>query len=204
MKKKKICIRYLGVQEYPDTLKKMCDFTKYRGTNTHDEIWLVEHFPVFTKGKYGKKVQVKNKNDIPIVQSDRGGQITYHGLGQQIVYILLDLRRRKIGVRNLVSILEQAVISTLKVHKIRSYTLEGLPGVYVSGRKICSLGLRIRNGCTYHGLAFNISMDLSPFLCIHPCGIKGMQMTQMQEWYPNAEIDEVSTILVKILTSLIP
>ncbi|WP_036820959.1 lipoyl(octanoyl) transferase LipB, partial [Photobacterium sanctipauli] len=171
---KKIIIRNLGRRDYEPTWQAMHEFTDQRSTDTLDEIWLVEHNPVFTQGQAGKAEHLLNTGDIPVVQSDRGGQVTYHGPGQLVAYILIDLRRDKLGVRDLVTHIENTVINTLSHFGIESNARPDAPGVYVDGQKICSLGLRIRRGCSFHGLALNINMDLAPFLRINPCGYAGM------------------------------
>ncbi len=163
----------------------MTDFTNQRTTETPDQLWLVEHPPVFTQGQAGKSEHLLFPGDIPVVQTDRGGQVTYHGPGQLVAYPLLDLRRLNIGVRELVTRLEQTVIATLAHYGIESAAKPDAPGVYVKGDKIASLGLRVRRGCSFHGLALNVAMDLSPFQRINPCGYQGLAMTQMQDLLPN-------------------
>ncbi|MCY1428799.1 Octanoyltransferase [compost metagenome] len=156
-------------------------FTAERGAQTDDEIWLLEHDPVFTQGQAGKAEHVLFPGDIPVVQVDRGGQVTYHGPGQLVAYLLLDVRRSGIGVRELVSRIERSLISLLASYDVQATAKPDAPGVYVDGRKIASLGLRIRNGCSFHGLALNVDMDLEPFRRINPCGYAGMAMTQLSE-----------------------
>lgn len=158
----KILVRHLGLQPYEPVSQAMHDFTDSRDDLTPDEIWLVEHPPVFTQGQAGKAEHVLVPGDIPVIQSDRGGQVTYHGPGQQVMYVLLNLKRRKLGVRELVTLLEQTVVDTLAEYDIDAHPRADAPGVYVGEMKICSLGLRIRKGCSFHGLALNINMDLSP------------------------------------------
>jgi len=162
----------------------MHHFTDRRDSATADEIWLVEHPAVFTQGQAGKAEHVLVPGDIPVVQSDRGGQVTYHGPGQQVMYVLIDVKRRKLGVRDLVTALEETVIATLADYDISARARADAPGVYVDDAKICSLGLRIRKGCSFHGLALNVAMDLAPFLRINPCGYAGMQMTQISAFQP--------------------
>jgi lipoyl(octanoyl) transferase len=181
----------------------MHDFTDSRDDNTPDEIWLVEHLPVFTQGQAGKAEHVLVPGDIPVIQSDRGGQVTYHGPGQQVMYVLLNLKRRKLGVRELVTLLEQTVVDTLAEYGIDAHPRADAPGVYVGEMKICSLGLRIRKGCSFHGLALNINMDLSPFLRINPCGYAGMEMTQMHQWLENVTPDIIRPTLVSNLLALL-
>jgi lipoyl(octanoyl) transferase len=181
----------------------MHDFTNTRDETTADEIWLVEHERVFTQGQAGKAEHVLVPGDIPVIQSDRGGQVTYHGPGQQVMYVLLNLKRRKLGVRELVTILEQTVVNTLAELGIEAYPRADAPGVYVDGRKICSLGLRIRKGCSFHGLALNIDMDLSPFLRINPCGYAGLEMTQVSSFRPGASLEDVQPLLINNFIALL-
>ncbi|MBV7387952.1 lipoyl(octanoyl) transferase LipB [Pasteurellaceae bacterium TAE3-ERU1] len=181
-----LIIRDLGVQPYVTTWEKMQAFTNARGDDTLDEIWLVQHPSVFTQGQAGKAEHLLRQSDIPVVQSDRGGQITYHGIGQQVMYVLIDIKRHKtqdntFNVRELVSALENTVIATLRDYGIDSAAKLDAPGVYVDGRKICSLGLRIRKGCSFHGLALNVNLDLTPFSYINPCGYAGLEMCQLSE-----------------------
>jgi lipoyl(octanoyl) transferase len=174
-------VRRLGRVDYEPTWRAMQDFTARRDDATADEIWLCEHPPVFTLGLAGKREHLLRDIGIPVVKIDRGGQITYHGPGQVVAYVLLDLKRRGLMVRELVARLEQATIDLLAQHGIEARRLSGAPGVYVGGSKIAALGLRIRNGCCYHGLALNVDMDLSPFSAINPCGYEGMEVTQMRD-----------------------
>lgn len=173
-----LIVRHLGTRPYLDVWQAMQGFTDQRDASTPDEIWLLEHDAVFTQGQAGKAEHLLQSTSIPVVQSDRGGQITYHGPGQLIAYLLLDVRRKGITVRELVTVLEQAVIALLARHGITALAKPDAPGVYVDGKKIASLGLRIRRGCSFHGLALNINMDLHPFSLINPCGYAGLQMTQ--------------------------
>lgn len=175
----------LGLQDYQQTWQAMSDFTDQRTTNTQDQLWLVEHPPVFTQGQAGKAEHLLFPGDIPVIQTNRGGQVTYHGPGQLVAYPLLDLRRRKIGVRDLVTQMEQIIIATLKHFGIESAAKADAPGVYVEGKKIASLGLRVRKGCSFHGLAVNVDMDLAPFLQINPCGYQGLEMTQVKDLLPS-------------------
>ncbi|MEW7314054.1 lipoyl(octanoyl) transferase LipB [Buttiauxella gaviniae] len=191
-----IQIRQLGLQPYEPISQAMHDFTDTRDENTPDEIWLVEHERVFTQGQAGKAEHVLVPGDIPVIQSDRGGQVTYHGPGQQVMYVLLNLKRRKLGVRELVTILEQTVVNTLAQLGIEAYPRADAPGVYVEGRKICSLGLRIRKGCSFHGLALNIDMDLTPFLRINPCGYAGLEMTQVSTLRPGVLVKDIQPLLI--------
>jgi len=198
-----ILIRHLGLQPYEPVSLAMHEFTDTRDDTTPDEIWLVEHHPVFTQGQAGKAEHVLMPGDIPVIQSDRGGQVTYHGPGQQVMYVLLNLKRRKLGVRELVTLLEQTVVNTLAESNIEAYPRADAPGVYVGGKKICSLGLRIRKGCSFHGLALNIAMDLAPFQRINPCGYAGMEMAQMSQWVPDATTDNTGPRLVANFLNLL-
>lgn len=173
--------RELGQVEYEPTWHAMQRFTDTRGVDTPDEIWLLEHAPVFTQGQAGKAEHVLFPGDIPVVQVDRGGQVTYHGPGQLVAYLLLDVRRSGIGVRELVSRMERSLIDLLASYGVSANAKPDAPGVYVEGAKIASLGLRIRNGRSFHGLALNVDMDLQPFQRINPCGYAGMAMTQLAD-----------------------
>lgn len=190
-----IIIHNLGIEPYMQTYQAMHAFTKNRNENTTDEIWLVEHLPVFTQGKVGKPEHLLTQSDIPVVQTDRGGQITYHAPGQQIMYILLDLKRRQIGIRQVVSYLENCVIQTLAHYDIVAYAKADAPGVYIDHKKICSLGLHIQHGCTLHGLALNINMDLTPFNYINPCGYAGLEMTQLNHYVSQIDLNEIRQLL---------
>jgi lipoyl(octanoyl) transferase len=190
-------IRHLGRCRYEDTLAQMQEFTAARGPQTADELWFLEHDPVFTQGQAGKPEHLLAPGSIPVVQSNRGGQVTYHGPGQLVVYVLLDLRRRGYGSRALVTRLEQAMIDTLAGFSIGAAARADAPGVYVpfAGgelRKIGSIGLRISRGCSYHGLALNVDMDLNPFSRINPCGLRGMRMTQIAEFDAAATVGAVA------------
>lgn len=199
----KILVRHLGLQPYEPVSQAMHDFTDRRDDTTPDEIWLVEHLPVFTQGQAGKAEHLLMTGDIPVIQSDRGGQVTYHGPGQQVMYVLLNLKRRKLGVRELVTLLEQTVVNTLAEYDIDAHPRADAPGVYVGEMKICSLGLRIRKGCSFHGLALNINMDLAPFQRINPCGYAGMEMTQMRQWVDTAMPDNIRPVLLKNFLALL-
>ncbi|MCK5819376.1 MAG: lipoyl(octanoyl) transferase LipB [Psychromonas sp.] len=193
-------IRYLGLQDYQHIWQKMSDFTTHRTVKTADEIWILEHYAVFTQGRSGKAEHLLRSTDIPVVKSDRGGQITYHGPGQIIVYLLINLRRQHVNVRALVSIIEQSVINLLADHDVIAVAKVQAPGVYVNGKKIASLGLKIRKGCSFHGVALNVDMDLVPFSCINPCGYAGLEMTQCKQEGINCATQELSTALVKNIT----
>ena len=199
----KILVRNLGLQPYEPVSQAMHDFTDSRDDSTPDEIWLVEHLPVFTQGQAGKAEHLLMTGDIPVIQSDRGGQVTYHGPGQQVMYVLLNLKRRKLGVRELVTLLEQTVVNTLAEYGIDAHPRADAPGVYVGEMKICSLGLRIRKGCSFHGLALNINMDLAPFQRINPCGYAGMEMTQMRQWVETATPEHIRPVLLKQMLALL-
>jgi lipoyl(octanoyl) transferase len=174
-----ISIRWLGRQDYLACWQAMQAFTNQRADDTIDEIWLLEHDPVFTQGQNGKAEHILNAGDIPIVQTDRGGQVTYHGPGQLMVYTLIDIKRKKWNVRELVTLLEQTLVGLLADAGIPANAKSDAPGVYVDGDKIGSIGLRIRRGCAYHGIAFNVNMDLEPFSRINPCGFSELKMTQL-------------------------
>ena len=185
-------LRRLGVQDYLPTWEAMQEFTDRRMPQTPDELWLVEHPPVFTQGRNGDAAHLLAPGDIPVVRVDRGGQVTYHGPGQLVLYTLVDLRRCNRGVRWLVSALEAAVVGMLGDCGIEAAPRADAPGVYTGGRKIASLGLRVRRGASYHGLALNVKMDLSPFSRINPCGLEGMEMTQTAELGGPGTLDEAA------------
>jgi lipoyl(octanoyl) transferase len=170
----------------------MRDFTDRRTRETADELWLVQHPPVFTQGQAGRPEHLLNPGDIPVVQTDRGGQVTYHGPGQLVAYPLLDLRRLGLGVRDLVNLLESSVIQFLAKWNLAAVARPDAPGVYVDGRKIASLGLRVRHGCSFHGVSLNIHMELAPFLRINPCGYNGLQMTQLADWVEPSGLQHAS------------
>ena len=206
MQKLPLIVCQLGLQDYQEIWHKMQDFTDNRNAETIDEVWLVEHYPVFTQGQAGKPEHLLQSGAIPLVQSDRGGQITYHGPGQQVMYVLIDIRRHQnLNVRQLVTALEQSVVRTLADYAIEGYSKVDAPGVYIDGKKICSLGLRIRKGCSFHGLAFNINMDLQPFHYINPCGYAGLEMCQLADFIGRDEavLDKVSPKLVNHLAELL-
>ncbi|MGF1897557.1 lipoyl(octanoyl) transferase LipB [Vibrio alginolyticus] len=198
-----LVVKRLGRQDYEPVWKAMHEFTDQRTEETRDEVWLVEHNPVFTQGQAGKAEHLINTGDIPVVQSDRGGQVTYHGPGQLVAYFLLNLRRKKLGVRDLVTTIENLVINTLKAYNIDSAARPDAPGVYVDGKKICSLGLRIRKGCSFHGLALNVNMDLTPFLRINPCGYEGMEMVQVSQFGGPDNVEAVEKQLIEELVTLL-
>jgi lipoyl(octanoyl) transferase len=195
--------RNLGRRAYQPVWEAMRDFTDRREGDQVDELWIVEHDPVFTQGLAGKPEHVLNPQDIPIVQTDRGGQVTYHGPGQVVVYPLLDIDRRGLGVRCLVDRLEQAVIDLLAELDIAGERQEGAPGVFIDGAKIASIGLKVRRGRTYHGLALNVDMDLGPFSRINPCGFAGLRMTQLADHRagidPDRAADRLCTSMCRVL-----
>jgi lipoyl(octanoyl) transferase len=198
-----LVVRKLGRKDYEPVWKAMHEFTDNRTEQTRDEVWLVEHNPVFTQGQAGKAEHLLNTGDIPVVQSDRGGQVTYHGPGQLVAYFLINLRRKKLGVRELVTHIEDLVIQTLKEYNIESAARPDAPGVYVDNKKVCSLGLRIRKGCSFHGLALNVNMDLTPFLRINPCGYAGMEMVQVSQLGGPQQVSVVEDQLIKALITIL-
>ncbi|MHB1675964.1 MAG: lipoyl(octanoyl) transferase LipB [Sulfuriferula sp.] len=195
-----IIIRQLGRVDYSSTWHAMQDFTARRSADTCDEIWLLEHPSVYTLGLAGQRHHLLQTTDIPLVQIDRGGQITYHGPGQLVAYLLIDLKRRNYGVRELVQRMEQAIIDLLHDQQITAHRLPGRPGVYVEQAKIAALGLRIKRGCSYHGLAVNIDMDLTPFNYINPCGYENLLVTQMRDLGVNVTIEKIN---IALLTHLV-
>lgn len=178
--------RRLGLLPYADTWERMRDFTATRGPGAADEIWLLQHPPVFTLGQGGREEHLLDPGDIPVLRVDRGGQVTYHGPGQIVAYLLLDLRRRGLGVRALVDLIEGCLIRLLASYGVQAATREGAPGVYVGAAKIAALGLRVRRGCSYHGLSLNVDMDLAPFRRINPCGYAGLATVQLRDLLPVA------------------
>jgi lipoyl(octanoyl) transferase len=191
-----VLIRRLGRQPYEPVWRAMQAFTDARGPDTPDELWVLEHDPVFTLGQAGKWEHVLLPGDIPVVPVDRGGQVTYHGPGQIVAYPMLDLRRLGIGVRELVNRIEQAVIDTLETWNIVAARRDGAPGVYVGDAKVAALGLRVRRGCTFHGLAFNVAMDLEPFNRINPCGYEGLRVTQVLDLGGPGSLAAVEAVLI--------
>jgi lipoyl(octanoyl) transferase len=195
--------RFLGLADYEPTWRAMQQFTAQRTAGTADEIWLLQHPPTYTQGQAGKPEHLLNARNIPVVQIDRGGQITYHGPGQIVAYLLLDLRRWKINVRELVRLMEQAVIDVLAELNITASGRTDAPGVYVNDAKIASLGLKIKNSCSYHGLALNVDMDLTPFGFINPCGYAGMQVTQVKDLGSNVTPEQLEQRLAQQLVALL-
>jgi lipoyl(octanoyl) transferase len=196
-------IRFFGLVEYESTWQEMKQFTVLRNTGTRDEIWLLQHPSVYTQGLAGKPEHLLRANGIPVVKTDRGGQITYHGPGQIVAYLLLDLRRWKLNVRGLVRLMEQAVIELLAQHGVKAQGREDAPGVYVDDAKIASLGLKIKNGCCYHGIAVNVDMDLTPFSNINPCGFAGLRVTQARDVGIITPLDELERQLAQNLVTLL-
>jgi lipoyl(octanoyl) transferase len=196
-----VIIRRLGVVDYLPTWQAMQRFTDERDASTEDEIWLLQHPPVFTLGMAADRGHVLAARDIPLVQTDRGGQVTYHGPGQLVLYVLADLRRNGIGVRDLVVLLERSVIDLVAPHGVKAEGRRDAPGVYVDGCKLASVGMRIRRGASYHGLALNVDMDLEPFARINPCGMAGMQVTQLRELGVPGSVEEVGEIAAQWLAA---
>ena len=196
-------IKDLGFSEYEPVWRAMQEFTDSRDKETTDEIWTVEHPPVFTQGQAGKAEHILAAGDIPVIQVDRGGQVTYHGPGQIVIYPLIDLKRHKMGIKALVHGIEEAIIQTLSQYDVHAQRRENAPGVYVEGKKVASLGLRVRKGCTFHGLAFNIRMDLEPFSRINPCGFLGLEVVQLSEFVNNVDFHQVQNELVDNLCNIL-
>jgi lipoyl(octanoyl) transferase len=199
----RLIVRQLGLQAYLPIWQAMQDFTNNRTPETADEIWLVEHQAVFTQGQAGKEEHLLMPGDIPVVKVDRGGQVTYHGPGQQMMYVLLNLKRNHLGVRHLVTALEECVVNTLQEYAIDAYPKADAPGVYVDGKKVCSIGLRIRKGCSFHGLALNVNMDLSPFKRINPCGYAGLEMVDCAQLNGPDTLDAAGAKLTEHLSALL-
>lgn len=193
-------VRTRGLQPYLSAYEEMKAFTIQRDEHTPDEIWLLEHPPVYTQGQAGKPEHILNPKNIPVIQSDRGGQVTFHGPGQLVVYVLFDLKRRHLGIKTLVCQLEQLIVSVLDCFGVKAQTKCGAPGVYIEDEKIASIGLRVKNGCTYHGFALNVDMDLTPFKGINPCGYQRLEMTQLKNYVNNITMSDVRA---RIIDSLI-
>jgi len=198
-----VITRWLGRVDYAPTLAAMQRFTDERDAGTADEIWLLEHPPVFTLGMAADRAHVLAAGDIPVVQTDRGGQVTYHGPGQLVVYPLVDIRRSGVSVRALVQHLEQSVIELLRPHGIAAQARRDAPGVYVQGRKLASVGMRIRRGASYHGLALNVDMDLEPFSRINPCGMAGLEVTQLATLGVTGDVQQNGELLAPLLATLL-
>jgi len=197
-------VRRMGLVDYEPTWAAMRAFTDARTADTPDELWLLQHPPVFTLGQAGKPEHLLRETGIPLVKIDRGGQITYHGPGQIVVYLLIDLHRRHLKVRELVTLMEQALIDCLADYGLAAERKDGAPGVYVDGAKIAALGLRVRNGCSYHGLALNVDADLAPFSAINPCGYEGLQTIRMKDFGVTDGVDQVGERLLAHLQRLLP
>jgi len=203
---RQLIVRRLGVQPYEPVWQAMAAFTDERNDNTTDELWVLQHPPVFTQGQAGKAEHLLMPGDIPVIQVDRGGQVTYHGPGQIVGYPLINIRRRKTGVRELVTCIENTIVDTLADYAIDAYPKADAPGVYVQQQqrdtKIASLGLRVRRGCSFHGLALNVNMDLEPFKRINPCGYQGLEMTQIADWVSDCpSIEQVEMGLIEHFVS---
>ena len=198
-----LIVRRLGLQDYEPIFKSMRYLIDHADETRNDEIWLLSHKPVFTQGQAGKQEHLLNPAEIPVVQVDRGGQVTYHGPGQLLVYLLLNVRRRKMGARNLVDLIEQSIIQTLEEFGIAAVSKAKAPGVYVNGAKIAAFGLRIRRGWCYHGLSLNVQMDLEPFSRINPCGFENLAVTQIADHVPASDMlmQKVSRVLSNKLLS---
>lgn len=198
-----IVIRELGEQSYKPVYLAMAAYTRHRNADSLDELWVVEHPPVFTQGRNSKAEHLLETGDIPVIDIDRGGQVTYHGPGQIVVYTLIDLPRAGLGVRDLVNTIENSVISLLADYGINASTRTDAPGVYIEGAKIAALGLRVKHGCSYHGLSLNVDMNLEPFSCINPCGLPGLEVTQLSELGVNVPrprlADQLCTLLANNL-----
>lgn len=190
-----------GFQDYESIFEKMRCWALEHQTAQSDEVWFLEHSPVFTQGQAGKDHHILNPHNIPVVKSDRGGQVTYHGPGQLMIYVLWDIKRMGIGVRQLVTTLESIIIELLQCYDIAAHRLDNAPGIYVNHCKIASLGLRIKRGCSYHGISLNVDMDLTPFQYINPCGFKNLEMTQIKKFTKSVSIDLVKQQLKDILVS---
>lgn len=198
-----IRLRFLGLRDYVETWRAMQALTDTRDANTADELWVLEHPPVYTQGLNGQPEHILKPGDIPVVHSDRGGQATYHAPGQLIVYTLIDLRRKNLGIRALVSALENAAVNTLSQYGLKALTRPDAPGVYVNNRKIASLGIRVRRGCSYHGLSLNVAMDLAPFAGINICGYPALEATQLNDLGGPDRVLEVAVPLVRQLADLL-
>ena len=199
-----IKIKEKGLQDYTSTWQEMVSFTENRNSQTEDELWTLEHRSVFTQGLSGKPEHLLKKTKIEVIKSDRGGQITYHGPGQLIVYCMIDIKRLGIGVKQMVSIIEMSIMDVLSDYSIKSHKVSGAPGVYVKGSKIAALGLKVKQGKTYHGLSLNIDMNLAPYDLINPCGYKDLNVTQMSNLTDNKlELDAIKEKLTKYLTKYV-
>lgn len=193
-------IKHLGITDFESTWRAMQAFTLSRNDQTPDELWFTQHPPIYTMGLNRKEVRLPSRVDIPLLNIDRGGKITYHGPGQVVIYVLIDLKRRKLNVRQLVSLIENSIIDLLAKQQISANARADAPGVYVNNNKIAALGLRLKNNCCYHGLSLNVSMDLAPFQAIDPCGYVGLEVTQTQNLGIPFNVDEAGNALLKIIT----
>lgn len=193
-------VRELGLQPYQPVWEEMKQFTIARQADTEDELWVLEHLPVYTQGQAGKPHHVINPGNISIVQSDRGGQVTYHGPGQMIAYVLIDLKRRHLGIKTLVCKLEQMLIDLLGTYHISAHRESNAPGVYVAQQKIASIGLRVKNNCTYHGIALNVDIDLGPFQGINPCGYENLKMTRIKEYDAHISLTQVQKDFIRLFS----
>ena len=200
-----LILRELGLVDYQSTLTAMRQLTDSRVADSPDELWLLQHPAVFTQGQAGKAEHLLAPGDIPIILADRGGQVTYHGPGQWVLYLMVDMRRRPMGVRDLVNLIERSVLQLLEEYEISAVLKPGAPGVYVADEKIASLGLRVRRGCSYHGLALNVDMDLEPFGRINPCGYEGLQVTSMAKQLPGVglKLELIGQRLMDIAASML-
>lgn len=192
----KLLIRQMGIQDYPQIWQAMREFTQARIEDTPDELWLLQHYPVFTQGQAGKAEHILNPHQIPVIETDRGGQVTYHGPGQLVAYPLLNLNRKQITIRGLVTKLEQCIIDLLGHYGIQAQSRCDAPGVYIENKKICSIGLRVKRGCSFHGIALNVAMDLTPFSYINPCGYSGLRMTQLTDWVSDLTCEQVIPLFI--------
>ena len=199
----RVLVRTLGLVDYQDTWDAMRRFTSARDASNNDEIWLLEHAPVFTQGQAGKPEHLISPGDIPVVKTDRGGQVTYHGPGQLIMYFMIDLKRRGLGIRDMVSLLENAVIKMLAENNVKALARKDAPGVYVDDAKVASLGLRVSRSCTYHGLSVNVDMDLEPFSRINPCGLTDISVAQLSGLFDmDVDLMETAELLVATICKL--
>ena len=194
-----IRIKDMGLRDYADTYVAMRNFSERRQKHTADQIWLLEHSPVYTLGLSGREEHLLDTGGIPVIKTDRGGQVTYHGPGQLVTYLLIDLNKRPYTIKKLVSLIEETIIAYLHNFDIQAERNPGAPGVYIQGDKIAALGLRVRRGRTYHGLAFNIDMDLAPFKGIHPCGYAGIECTRLADFVENITVKQVKTAFTEYL-----
>lgn len=194
-----LTIRYFGLRDYPESYRQMVEFTRNRDQATRDEIWFLQHPPVYTLGLAGKAEHLLDTGDIPVIRTDRGGQVTYHGPGQLMVYLLLDLKRKRISIRSLVDIIEQTIIDMLAGLGLQGDRRSGAPGVYIDGNKLAALGIRVRNGCSYHGFCLNVDLDLSPYHGINPCGYAGLEATRLKDYGIAMDVWQTTGVLLPYL-----